>query len=77
VIVSAGGPTADEPRIEYRLHPDADPEAEARVLAAVYAFILDCHQRRGVPAEVGGDNRTEGGHAGESSEESPTKKGSA
>ncbi len=52
MIVSAGGPTADEPRIEYRLHPDADPEAEARVLAAVYAFILKCSKEKRMAAEI-------------------------
>ncbi len=40
-VLRLGGPTADGPRIEYRPRPDATPEDEVRVLAGVYAFLIE------------------------------------
>jgi hypothetical protein len=33
-------------RITYTSRPDATPEGERNALAAVYRFILDCHERK-------------------------------
>ena len=33
-------------RINYRPHLDATPEAELEVLAAVYSFLLQSHEKR-------------------------------
>jgi hypothetical protein len=33
-------------RIAYKPLADSTPEAEAGVLAAVYSYLLDCHERR-------------------------------
>jgi hypothetical protein len=33
-------------RITYTPRPDATPEVELDALAAVYRFILDCHERK-------------------------------
>jgi hypothetical protein len=77
VVVSSGEPTASESRIECRARPDADPEAEARVLAAVYAFVLRCHEQKVAAAGSSDENITEGGHMGRSPEAHPTRGGSA
>ena len=42
-----------EPTIAYTPLPDATPESELDALAAVYAFILECHERRKVTGRVG------------------------
>ncbi len=36
----------NSPGIRYRPLPDAPPEAEAEVLAAVYLFLIECHEKR-------------------------------
>lgn len=36
----------DEPIVAYTTLPDATPESELDALAAVYGFILDCHERK-------------------------------
>jgi hypothetical protein len=35
--------------ITYTPRPDATPETELNALAAVYAFVLDCHSKK-IPA---------------------------
>jgi hypothetical protein len=42
-----------EPRIVYRSHPDATPEAELRALSDVYRFILGCAGKRDRPSTSG------------------------
>jgi hypothetical protein len=77
-MVGSGEPTTSEPRIEYRPHPDATPEAEVQALAAVYAFILKCHEQKKAADAVGDDaDRPEDGHRGDPLEEYPTKDNSA
>jgi hypothetical protein len=55
-------------RIIYTSRPDATPEAELNVLAAVYRFILDCHAKK-IAAEPDSCNdaaivrKTEGGES--------------
>ncbi len=39
----ANGSSNDGPRVVYAANPETTPEAEVRVLAAVYTFILECH----------------------------------
>jgi hypothetical protein len=46
---------ANKTRITYKPRPDATPESELAVLAAVYAFILDRHAKRKA-AEGSGDD---------------------
>jgi hypothetical protein len=36
----------DSPRITYTSRPDGTPEAELTVLANIYRFILDCHDKK-------------------------------
>ena len=40
--------------VTYLPHPDATPEAEVRVLALVYKYVLECTERKEVP-EAGDD----------------------
>ena len=62
-------PQSDTPRAVYTPREDATPEGELAALAAVYAFMLNCHEGRSRSAQVSDDeNRTEVGHAGESPE---------
>jgi hypothetical protein len=58
----ASASAKDAPRVAYTPHPDATPEAEVRVLALVYKYVLECAERKkasedddddGVKAEVG------------------------
>jgi hypothetical protein len=54
------------PLLVYSPRPDATPEAETEVLASVYRYILQRHERREAAGKVGGDeNVPEVGHAGE------------
>jgi hypothetical protein len=46
----------DKDNIRYTPLPDATPESELDALAAVYAFVLDCHASRGVAGCVGDRN---------------------
>jgi hypothetical protein len=41
-------------RITYTSLPDVTPESELQTLAAVYAFILECHAKR--KADEGSDD---------------------
>ena len=43
-------------RLTYIPLPDATPESELDALAAVYAFILDCHESRKVADSTGDRN---------------------
>lgn len=71
VAAGTGVPTADEPRIEYRPRPDATPVAEARALAAVYAYILTRQVgSRGAPLPD-----PEGERAGEAFGQLPIQRG--
>jgi hypothetical protein len=36
----------DDPRLEYLPREDATPEGELAALAAVYAFIIQAHERK-------------------------------
>jgi hypothetical protein len=59
-VLRLGGPTADGPRIGYRPRPDATPEDEARVLAGVYAFLIERAEREkaaGAERDVEGAGR--------------------
>ena len=44
----------DGPRLFYVPRPDATPEAEVRVLALVYKYVLECTERKEAP-EAGDD----------------------
>jgi hypothetical protein len=49
------------PRISYTPRPGTTSESEAKALAAVYAFVLDCCERRKA-AEISSSNEdVEGG----------------
>jgi hypothetical protein len=45
-------PSASNPRVTYRPHSDATPEGELFALAAVYAFVLKCHEHKQMAAEI-------------------------
>ena len=46
--------TLNDPRLVYSPREDATSEGESAVLAVVYRFILDCHERKkGWEAESG------------------------
>jgi hypothetical protein len=69
---------ASKPRIQYRPYQYVTPEAEARTLAAVYAYVLRCHEQKKPVGEVGGDkNTTAFGYTESPPEEHPNKDGSA
>jgi len=55
------------PFLVYSPRPDATtPETENEILASVYRYVLQCHERREAAGKVGGDeNVPEAGHAGE------------
>lgn len=42
--------------IAYTPRPDATPESELDALAAVYAFVLECHERQKVADPTGDRN---------------------
>jgi len=46
----------NKPTLGYTPLPDATPESELDALAAVYAFILQCHERRRVADATGDRN---------------------
>jgi hypothetical protein len=46
-------------RITYTSLPDVTPESELQTLAAVYAFILECHARRKATEGSDGEGETE------------------
>ena len=46
----------NDPRIAYTPLPDATPEGELEALAAVYAFVLDCHDRKKATDGSGGQD---------------------
>jgi hypothetical protein len=46
----------DNVRITYKPQPDATPESELAVLAAIYAFILDCHAKKKAAEASGGQD---------------------
>ncbi len=52
-VLGLGEPTTDGPRIGYRPRPDATPEDETRVLAGVYAFLIERAERE----KAAGDER--------------------
>jgi len=43
-------------RINYTPLPDATPESELDTLAAVYAFVLECHESRKAADPTGDPN---------------------
>jgi hypothetical protein len=47
-------------RIVYIPRPDANPDIEVATLAAVYAFILDCHAKKKAAEGSGGDDDGKG-----------------
>jgi hypothetical protein len=49
------------PSICYRPLPNATPESEAEVLAAVYSFLIERYENRKAARFVGGDEYTERG----------------
>ena len=51
-----------EPSLFYVPREDATPEGKLATLAAVYAFILECHENRKAAEKTDGD---EGGEAAE------------
>jgi hypothetical protein len=54
------------PRIVYTPHPDVTSETETEILASVYRYVLQCHERREAAGKVGGDENVPGaGRAGE------------
>jgi hypothetical protein len=68
----------DKPRLVYVPREDATPEGELSALAAVYAYVLECHERNEVAADVGEDEgRTEDGREGGAPEKHPAKEDSA
>ncbi len=50
--------SAGDPRIAYSPRPDATPDSEVQVLAAVYAFVLRRHEQK---EAAGADGEEEGG----------------
>ena len=56
---------SDAPRLTYRTHPDATPEAELNATASVYRFILDCQARKKGGAATALDARKEINGSGE------------
>lgn len=70
-------PLASDPRVTYRSRSDATPEGEVAALAAVYAFVLKCHEQKVAAEGVDGKNITEGDHVGESPEECTAREGGA
>ncbi len=64
------------PPISYRTREDADPERERAALAEIYAFILECHQRKGTapagdPEIVNGTRQREVSADGPSIQQTP------
>ena len=47
---------ASSNHIKYVPRPDATPESELNALAAVYAFVLECHERQKVADPIGDPN---------------------
>jgi hypothetical protein len=48
----------DRPRLTYTPHPDATPEAQLKVLANVYRYVLfDSQASKGGPHDVATDER--------------------
>ena len=43
-------------RMNYTPLPDATPESELDALVAVYAFVLECHERKKVADSTGDRN---------------------
>jgi hypothetical protein len=76
VAVGSGGPTANEPHIEYHPRPDATPEAELRVLALVYKYVLECAEHKKA-YEAGGKVESEVDRTGGLSKEPPDNEGSS
>jgi hypothetical protein len=50
---------SDVPRINYVAHSSTTAESELQTLAAVYAFILECHSRRKATEGSDGEGETE------------------
>jgi len=50
----ASASSKDAPRVTYTPHPDATPDAEVRVLALVYKYVLEGAERKKAP-KVGDD----------------------
>jgi hypothetical protein len=68
----------NDPRLVFLPREDATAEGERAALAAVYAFVLECHKQKGMVAEDGDtEDGTEDGHGGGSPEERRNKDGSA
>ena len=69
--------TARDFDITYTPRPDASWDSELHVLAAVYSFVLRCHEQKVAAEGAEDENITEGGHVGESPEECTAREGSA
>ena len=68
----------DKLRLVYIPREDATPEGELSALAAVYAYVLECHERKEAVAKVGDDEeRPEGGHTGGPPKQGTDKDGGA
>jgi hypothetical protein len=50
----------DNAQIAHTPRSDATPEAELTALAAVYAFILECHAKKRAAEGSGGDDNGKG-----------------
>src|SRR5215217_7573523 len=59
----------------YRPRSDATPEGELSALAAVYAFVLKCHEQKLAAGGGDGENTAEGDHVGESPEQFTAREG--
>jgi hypothetical protein len=67
--------TTDDPRIVYTPREGATPEGETSALAAVYAFVLKCHEQKMAAGGGDGENTAEGDHVGESPEQFTAREG--
>jgi hypothetical protein len=47
---------SDVPRINYVAHSNTSAESELQTLAAVYAFILECHAKRNADKSNANEN---------------------
>ncbi len=54
------GDAMDSARVTYTARPDATPESGAKALAAVYAFILECHAKKKAAEASGGEDDGKG-----------------
>jgi hypothetical protein len=54
------GDVMDSARVTYAPRADATPEGELAALAAVYAFILECHAKKKAAEASGGEDDGKG-----------------